>query len=440
MLTAQAGWAEVDITPPLGVPLGGRGPRAAHVREILDPLLAQAVALSDPAGQKLLIVSMDLIGLSGATAEPIRHEIAAATGVPLDGVLLNFSHTHAGPMVNADRYVPILRRSRLLEEYLADLQTRLVGVARRACDNLAPADVTWHRGRSNIAINRRLRTPEGAIEMRPNPDGTHHPDLWALDITTNSGGRAVVFCHACHPVIVYGFAYRSISADFPGRARRRLGELLGQSVHCQFLQGMAGNVRPRVLADLGQQRFRVSTPDDLAAAGDELADDVCTTLSSRGDKLELDLSAAMTWVTLATGEPPPADHFREWEKSDERLRRRIARYWLDRYENGPPLARGVPWPVGLVRLDAGHRIAWMAGEVFAEWRDLLCGWLGDGELMTCGYSQQVVAYLPTDAQLDEGGYEVTTAPAFGPTGPASFAAGLDRTIEQAFIRLAACTK
>ncbi len=39
--TARAGWAESEITPPLGIALGGRGGPTTLANKILDPLYAQ---------------------------------------------------------------------------------------------------------------------------------------------------------------------------------------------------------------------------------------------------------------------------------------------------------------------------------------------------------------------------------------------------------------
>ena len=61
MKTPQAGWADIDITPPLGLPMGGRGPRFTAGASILDPLSAQVLVLGDESGHRLLVVSVDLI-------------------------------------------------------------------------------------------------------------------------------------------------------------------------------------------------------------------------------------------------------------------------------------------------------------------------------------------------------------------------------------------
>ena len=44
MSRSKAGWAQVEITPPLGLPMGGRGPDFTPGAKVLDPLLAQALA------------------------------------------------------------------------------------------------------------------------------------------------------------------------------------------------------------------------------------------------------------------------------------------------------------------------------------------------------------------------------------------------------------
>ena len=36
MSTTRAGWAQFDSTPPLGLPMGGRGPRFSSANEVLE--------------------------------------------------------------------------------------------------------------------------------------------------------------------------------------------------------------------------------------------------------------------------------------------------------------------------------------------------------------------------------------------------------------------
>ncbi len=231
-MSDMAGWAQADITPPLGLPMGGRGPKNTPGAAVLDPLSAQALLLQDGRGRRVLIVSLDLIGLSRGQGNRLRNELAAAVGIDPQAVVINCAHTHSGPSADADHFIPIAPVSAALADYQQLLCERIVPAAKTAAERLRLVSVTWHEGRSLIAMNRRRRMDDGKVQMRPNPQGLRHPDLWALDIRpagAGSSGRCLLFCHACHPVIVYGFAYDSISADFPGRARRRLstGEAIG---------------------------------------------------------------------------------------------------------------------------------------------------------------------------------------------------------------------
>src|SRR5690606_35760888 len=162
----------------------------------------------------------------------------------------------------------------------------------------------------------------------PNPDGAYVPDLWILDIHAD-GERAVLFSHGCHPVIVYGYAWDGISADFPGVCRRQLRQHLGETVHCLFLQGLTGTVRPRVLADLAEGRFRTATPADPETTGTALAASVQQALANPGESVPLTLRAASGWFQ-ARRDPaqlPPLAHWQALSERAEELDRNLGRYW-----------------------------------------------------------------------------------------------------------------
>ena len=92
----RAGFARVDITPPLGVPVVGYfGERFA--KEVLDPLEASALAVSDGENTAVLIAA-DLLGIEGtAFSSVLRSRIASAAGIADNAVFLHCTHTHTGP-------------------------------------------------------------------------------------------------------------------------------------------------------------------------------------------------------------------------------------------------------------------------------------------------------------------------------------------------------
>lgn len=435
----KAGWAEVETTPPLGLPMGGRGPRFSPGASVLDPLIAQVLILEDAGGRRTLWVSMDMIGLSYNTANAFRHELSTVTGIPVEAIILNFSHTHSGPMTGFEGYATETPKPPELQAYEDRLLPETVRMACRAIEQLQPVTVTLHRGRSDIGINRRRRNPDGIMGMGPNPDGAYNPDLWVLDIAADAGDdRCVLFCYGCHPVSVYGFAWDGISADYPGVCRSRLKDQLGQAVHCQFIQGTAGNVRPRALADLDAGRFRKSTPEVPTAIGTQLSDDVLGALNSQGETLALDIAAADGFFQ-ARRDPeqvPSLEHWQSLAGKEDELSRNLGQYWANRLQSGLPSTHSVPWAIGLLRLAPGCTIAWLAGEAVAEWLAHLRRWLDDDQLIAWAYSQDGRGYLPTDELIPEGGYEVVQANSYSKIGPGPFAHGLNESARQGFLSLA----
>src|SRR5439155_21111533 len=95
--SAAAGWAEVEITPPLGIGLGGRGGDGTHASKVLDPLYAQVLILKDAKGTGFVLVSFDIVGITHELGDRIRTAIVHETGVSWNLVVLNCSHTHSGP-------------------------------------------------------------------------------------------------------------------------------------------------------------------------------------------------------------------------------------------------------------------------------------------------------------------------------------------------------
>lgn len=427
------------MTPPLGLPMGGRGPRYTPGASIHSPLSAQACALQDGKGGRTLWISLDLIGLPHPVAEPLRYRIAAHTDVPYEAVILNYAHTHSGPMINFDNYADDRPKPEALAAYQETVCEKVLRLACEAVERLRPAEVTLHHGTSDLGINRRRRLPSGDMAMAPNPEGVYNPDLWVLDVRADDGERCVLLSYGCHAVIAYGFAWDGISADYPGVTREHLVRQLGPGAHAQFIQGLAGDVRPRILADPASGRFRKSTPDDLEAAGAQFAQDVLRALQLAGERLELDLAATTGWVHAERdlAALPPLSHWQALAASDDELSRNLGVYWGARIASGTPPARATPWPVGLMQLTPKHRIAWLAGEAVAEWQGHLRTWLDDPRLAVWGYCQEMPGYLPTDELLPEGGYEVVQANTYSVTGPAPLVAGLNEGMRARYRDLAA---
>lgn len=433
---SQAGWAEVDITPPLGIALGGRGGPDTKASKVLDPLFAQVLYLRDDKGAGFVLVSLDLIGLPPSLSERLRTSIVHELGVDFNLVVLNTSHTHSGPYMIRELLAGVGPAPQLESEYFATLSGKIISATRQAGKNLKAVKVETFRGTSQVAINRRNRNKAGKTAMLPNAKGPINDEVWVMKVSPLDGAKpALVFAYACHPVIVYGYAGAAISADFPGVTRNILRETLG-AAQVQFVQGTAGNVRPRVTANLENNTFSSGRgATNLALAGQQLANDVLSALKANGHALALDFAAAADRPFLPRDNPPPRTLFEAMAKeAQSEFRRNAAAYWLARYDSGQGFAKGDPWPVGLIRLAADEWICCFAGEPCVEWAPKVKAWLGGRNVFVWGYSQQGLTYLPTEALLPEGGYEVDECNHTRAQSPARFAPGIEAAVRQSLQR------
>jgi hypothetical protein len=435
----RAGWAEVEITPPLGIALGGRGGPITSATKILDPLVAQVLFLQDASGTGFVLVSFDLIGISHELSDKIRRDIVHELGVDWNLVVLNTSHTHSGPYMIRDLMAGVGPAPGIEINYFKTLEEKIILAARAAEKKLTPVKVEVFNGVSEIAINRRGKNRFGKRGIIPDANGPFDKNLWVMKLTPQNGtAPAILFSYACHPVLVYGFNYSAVSADFPGVARKVLREKFGEKIHAQFVQGFAGDVRPRIVADLKNNRFRASTPDDLQKAGTELANDISSALKNDGKVLSLKIAAASDQPFLPRDKPPSRETYEKMRADASQKTNKfliaVSEFWLARYDSGEGFAKGDAWPVGLIRLADNQWICYMAGEPCVEWREKLSRWLPGKNFVPFGYCQESNTYFPTAEMLPEGGYEVLDCNRARASSPAPFAPGIDDAIRESFLR------
>src|SRR5437870_11412779 len=153
--TALAGWAEVEITPPLGIGLGGRGGPETRANKVLDPLYAQVTYLKDGKGTGFVLVSFDVVGLPHDLSDRIRSDIVHELGVEWNLVVLNASHTHSGPYMIRSLMAGVGPAPQIEIDYFKSLEEKIVSATRAAATGLQPVQVEVFQGTSQAAINRR---------------------------------------------------------------------------------------------------------------------------------------------------------------------------------------------------------------------------------------------------------------------------------------------
>ncbi len=435
---AQAGWAEVEITPPLGIGLGGRGGPETVAKKVLDPLFAEVLYVKDPKNTGFVLVSFDVIGLPHDLSDRLRADIVSELGVEWNLVLLNASHTHSGPYMIRSLIAGVGPAPQIEIDYFNGLEEKIVAATRTAAKNLKPVKVEVFQGISDVGINRRGKNKLGKRGILPDPKGPYDEKVWVMKLTPDTGPVAVVFSYACHPVVVYGFTNSAVSADFPGVARNALREALGPQTHVQFVQGFAGDVRPRATADLDKGVFGRSGPAVLEKTGRDLAQAVLAAMKMRGKALSLNIAGTADRPFLPRDKPPPRELYEKMRDDSlaatNMFRLAVSEYWLQRYDSGEGFARGDAWSLGLIRLADNQWIVHSGGEPCAEWRAKISQWLAPLKIVTFGYSQEAKSYLPTESMLPEGGYEVLASNEARASTPAPYAPGIEAAIKASLLR------
>jgi len=395
-----AGVAHSLINPPLGSDLTGYASRTSGCTGVHDDLHAKALAISD--GQtKGAIVTADLLGFDADQTARIRSDASNRTGIPAGNILLCASHTHTGPAMQRLRACGIPN-----ESYVEEVLQRIALTIEEAVDRMQPAEFGCAVGEARIAVNRRMRAPDGSINLAPNPEGVIDPALgvWYFKAI---GGRpiAVLFNYACHAVVI-GDALE-VSADWPGAAQRAIEGSIGG--HAMFLQGCCGNINPR-------ERMSWEAVEKL---GREVADAVLSVLPSIKFAQDARLVIRSETVQLPLKPPPKkeelerviADSESTLTNSDPQISqvaKNIARAYLDWAKT--LLSRGAKQsiPFEIFRLSIGDcNILSLAGEVFVEYA--LNIKVMKPKTMVCAYSNGNIGYVPTAKSFVEGGYEVDVA-------------------------------
>ncbi len=243
----SVGFAEVQITPPLGIYITGYY-QERYADGILDDLYMQAVAFSAD-GKQSVLVTVDNIGIDRKEIDILRAKTSLATGLPEAAIFITCSHTHTGPKVKAEE---IHAHD---AEYFAFFSSRLNDVINLALADLKPAKMGYSIGNApRISFCRRFRMKNGKVRTNP---GVNNPDIVApigeVDERVNviridrEGAETVVIVNfGVHPDVVGGC---KISADFPCFVRNTVCAAL-DNVKCVFINGAQGdlnhvNVFPR---------------------------------------------------------------------------------------------------------------------------------------------------------------------------------------------------
>ena len=241
----KAGFARMDVTPPLGIPLVGY----FHHRVadgVLDPLYVDCVAVSDGTNNAL-VYCVSSLGLGKAFCAKATPAITAATGVPRERIYIHATHTHTGP-ASGPRSSFSKEENRLVSLYADAFVAKLSDAGRLALADMAPARIGVAKTVCrNVSFIRRYRMKNGSVRTNPgitNPDvkeplGTPDETLQLIRFRRAGAPDIAIVNFGTHPDTIGGTKY---SADWPGVVRSTFEAAVGDGVKCLFLNAAQGDV------------------------------------------------------------------------------------------------------------------------------------------------------------------------------------------------------
>ena len=399
------GAAAADITPPVGIAMGGYWGRRSGATHIRDLLMAKALVCSCDVA-RVALVAVDLVGLDADAVRGIREKIRLATGIEGAAIMVCASHTHAGPLT-----FPFRGMGRIDSRYLDRVADAVVEAVVAAAADSRPGRLYYARPPVQIGINRREPHSQGT-RIGQNPAGPVVPYAHVLRFVAADGTGITLFNHACHPVVL-GHDNLQISGDFAGAAVRHIEEQTGDKAI--FVNGACGDVNPRITS---------GSFADVEALGQALGQAV---LEGRDAATPLDVSA-LRWAHERLDlplQPPPPRWRAEVEKFKWYLRARLAwggeavkaqlewavamRKWV---RAGAERARVQPFEIQALALGKLVLLG-VEGELFARYQlDLEAA---HGPVVLCGFANGCIGYVPTADEYAHGGYEINLAYKFYPS-------------------------
>lgn len=239
----QAGFARVDVTPPLGTPLAGYAVER-FATGVLDPLELNCVAFSDGETKAVLITADFLYVMENAASE-IRKLISEKCDVPMENVFMQGLHQHTSVRIGFIPNSPYVGVED--QEYLDVLYRKYCDVVTMALLDMKDANLEMAEKESEpkFSFIRRYYMKDGTLKTNPHkfldeidrPADDSDNMVRVLRLKRENAKDIAIVNFSCHPDVIGG---RKLSADWPGFVRRYTEKAL-PDVHCVLVNGAQGD-------------------------------------------------------------------------------------------------------------------------------------------------------------------------------------------------------
>jgi neutral/alkaline ceramidase-like enzyme len=397
--TWKAGAAKISITPEQYMWMAGYAARTKPAEGKMTDLWAKVLVLEDPAGKRAVLVTLDLVGVERGLSAPLAEKLGKKYNLDRSQIAINCSHTHSGPVVARNlrpmhEYSLPKPQQDLIHQYADRLETAVIEVVGNAIGKVAPAKIEWGSGKTDFAVNRRENKEADVPKLREAGaiKGPSDHDLPVLAVKDAAGKLiAVAAGYACHATVLSGYDW---SGDYPGFYQIEMEKNHPGAV-ALFWAGCGAdqNPIPRRATELAEKYGK-----QLAGAVEDVLARPLTPVAGR-------MKTSYREIPLAFAALPTRDDLVKQTSDTNKYLAMRAKMLLEEIDGGKPLSPTYPYPVELWRLGDGLEWFFLGGEVVVDFAIRTKAEQHGTKTWMAGYSNDVMAYIPSRRVLTEGGYE-----------------------------------
>ncbi len=407
----KAGFSRVVITPEKPMWMSGYGSRNKPADGKIHDLFVRVAGLQDAKGHRVVMVSLDLVGVPRGMAQRVSAAAKAKHRLERADLMFCCSHTHSGPALDQslthmldmkdDDWAQVVEYQKWLDARVSDAIDQAIG-------DLKPARLATGVGKCGFASNRRPPIGTGPFD--------HEVPVLRILSEDGSQPRGVIFGYACHNTVLPFYQW---CGDYAGFAQLYLEER-HPGTTALFFSGCGAdqNPLPRRKVELAEQYGRM------------LALSVDAVLTSDLSPVSGAVNVGFREIDLEFSTIPARDELARTAESSDRFQRTRAKLFLNELDAGKPISPTYPYPVQVWKL-GNNGVTWIAlgGEVVVDYSLRLKKEIGLGQTWVTGYANDVMAYIPSERVLIEGGYEGDTSMIVY-MQPSKWKAGLEDRIVQ----------
>lgn len=416
-MKCRVGVAEVDYTPPVGLPLMGNFRKDYASRGVHDPLFAKAVVFENTAGSKAVLLALDVCMLDRKQVALMRGHIAAELKVPAQNIFIAATHIHSGPATISEYKMPKAGDK--------EIEAFLLKAARAAIEadgNLEDAELyAGYSREERLSFYRRIRCSDGNAHMNwenfapgfaQGPLGKIDPQVSVLTVKRGGVSGAAIANFALHPAIL-DYGNDQYSAEYPGYLAEAMRKMYSPGFHTLFFNGCCGNINHLDYSDLDNPRRGYPAAERI---GYMLAASVVEAVNGGTPARGNEISVSSEHVPLLRMEIDEESY--RWardalerlkqeplqaEEDDGLPRKNCAETWIEMHDR-----QGSEYRAEVMVIRIGNiGIVGLPGEVFCEFGLEIKQKSPADHTFVIELANDAIGYLPTEEAFDWGGYEVT---------------------------------